>query len=587
MKKYSLALAALVFCTLLGLLTVAEWPASFWKGEEKSLIYPPGANPSAAQVANDTARVVSENAEATIKRRCLGLFWVAVGCIGAWLIEFIRGEREQLEEFSKLKESFQSDAAEPVKAAIARIDSLEKAMTATGKALFMRTKRQSRNVEHHLDNVVECRYLGRGPEVLKQVLDRLEKAEAVCNTFVFFGVPEREFSSVGYSPDLINEVRDEIKGFIKKKRSWIDIVSPEVVNSPTLNWSKFLPELEKEAEELMEAKKKLEAETLRKALEGYRVRRLKGMYPVINFMILRYGDDQEEVIFGWGHHSEDKTNRVFLSGRRQVVETFKSYWNVLEKDSDEFKPHEKPITAPDITGWWFRVSYCVHNDCKARDGIPETANGLHDVALVKIALVENRNIVVSGEKFSIKDSTIIRSSRFRSRAVDLADYRLWFATTSDKKDRLSVAGWYRFVHAEQKNYEVINIPEFYGEFLDFSERHADIPDSESFKRLQVGRLLLFGKRIPSEWIRADANGSDQNEDPVHGREGYLREIPNAPEKQVQIVRRGLEWWESCGKARWSYTERIRAEAPAAWLQIESECIAVSEAAVTPVNEPSR
>jgi len=388
MKKYTLALAALLVCTVLGLMTLAEWPATFWKGEQKTLTYPAGENPTPAQVINDTAKIVSDNADATIERACLGSFWVAVGCIGAWLIEFIRGEREREDQFKKLKQSFTSEAADPVRTAMTKIDDLEGKINATGKLIFLHMKQRSAAVVKHLDNVVECRYLGRGPEVLKQVLDRLEKAEAVCNTFVFFGVPEREFSSVGYSPDLINQVRDEIKGFIKKRRSWIDIVSPEVVNSPTLNWSKFLPELEQEAEKLTAAKKEFEAENLRKALEGYRIRRLKSMYPIINFMILRYGDDQEEVIFGWGHHSEDKTNRVFLSGRRQVVETFKSYWNVLEKDSDEFKPHEKPITAPDIAGWWFRVSYCVHNDCKARDGVPSTAGNLHDVALVRVALIE-------------------------------------------------------------------------------------------------------------------------------------------------------------------------------------------------------
>ena len=121
-----------------------------------------------------------------------------------------------------------------------------------------------------------------------------------------------------------------------------------------------------------------------------------------------------------------------------------------------------------------------------------------------------------------------------------------------------MAGWYRFVHAEQKNYEVINIPEFYGEFLDFSEGTADVPECECFKRLQVGRLLLFGKRIPSEWIREVMNGDDPGH-PLDGREDYLRDIPNAPEKQVQLVRRGLEWWELLGKARWSYGETNRRE----------------------------
>ena len=72
MKKYTLALAALLVCTVLGLMTLAEWPATFWKGEQKTLTYPAGENPTPAQVINDTAKIVSDNADATIERACLG-----------------------------------------------------------------------------------------------------------------------------------------------------------------------------------------------------------------------------------------------------------------------------------------------------------------------------------------------------------------------------------------------------------------------------------------------------------------------------------------------------------------------------------
>jgi len=91
-----------------------------------------------------------------------------------------------------------------------------------------------------------------------------------------------------------------------------------------------------------------------------------GNTDVYKRQLLRYENDDEEAIFGWGHHSEDPGGRVFMTKSPRLIAVFDFFWRMLEKDSMSFMPDERrPIAPADITGLWFSTAYApVQNwDC--------------------------------------------------------------------------------------------------------------------------------------------------------------------------------------------------------------------------------
>lgn len=417
----------------------------------------------------------------------------------------------------------------------------------------------------HFDNVVDCRYLGLGSQTLNQVLERLKTAQTVKNTFVLFGVAEKD----AYVKDQFHELHKKINSFLKAGGSWTDIVSQDVVNSQTMSWLKFLSELHEEAKKVGNAGEKINAQQAQEAIERYRMSHLKGIYPLINFMILRSGDDIEEVIFGWGHHSEDPTGRVFLSRNKRLIATFDQYWKILEKDSVLVELQSRPITPAEITGLWFRVSYLVDHDWKARAGIPpEAKDDPHDIALVKISIQENRNLVIEGRRFKlVKDEAvagrdksttqkkrITRIEGFKSNAADLELDRIWFATTSASDEKLHIAGWYRFIKDHQEEFGDIRIQTFRGEFAEYTP--AGAPSSFTYK---VGRLLLYGQKVPKSWLK-NYSSDLQSEHPKELKtnnlkaEGFLDDFPNADKDKIDLIEAGLRWWNKEGKKNWQYGE---------------------------------
>ena len=450
-----------------------------------------------------------------------------------------------------------------------RLDEYSGVLSNTGKHFQTTLK----DAVDRFDSAVDCRYIGLGSKTLNQVLERLESAQTVRNTFVLFGIAEKD----AYPNEQFKQVGKIIKPFLKRGGNWTDIISQDVVNSPTKKWLEFLDELIEESE------KGNEKDLAKAAIERYKVRHLKGIYPLINFIILQYSDGSEEVIFGWGHHSEEPSGRVFLSRNKRLIATFDQYWKILEKDSTLVDWQKRPITPTEITGLWFRVSYYLTRDWKARAGVPfPEANGdPNDMALVKISIKENRNLVVEGRRFRFfegippekteekepeaqprkagtQGKCIKRINSFDSKAVDLEESRLWFSTTSGHDEKLHIAGWYRFVIDPKKDDpKDVRIEQFYGEFVEYKELEKSTTkepeksmpkaDDASPFEYQVGRLVLYGRKLPSKGLKHYKKTSESPEE-----DDFLDDFPNAPKDQIALIRDCLKWWDEEGKRNWQY-----------------------------------
>ena len=398
-----------------------------------------------------------------------------------------------------------------------------------------------KDIIEQLDNTIECRYVGLGQKTVQQIVERLERAEEVKNTYVLFGIGESDTYAQGEF-ELFHEA---IRNFLDKGGSWSDIISQGVISSPAEGWLGVIVKLYEKAGD--DPNKKA-------GLERYKIHRLKESYPLINFTILRYKDDTREVIFGWGHHAEDPTGRVFVSRSEPLISSFEQYWHMLEKDSILVHPAVgqmklRTITPSDITGLWVRVSfYLDRSDWKAEHG-PPPGESLHDVALVKINIDDNRKLVVEGKRFKVEAGGGVSGEHgFESKAADIEKFSLWFATTSNSEEKLHIAGWYEFTpDAEPIWSKSVRIREFYGEFVEYEkdERLRDDSTDRHTFNMKVGRLILFGTRVRKHWLVRYEEGADR---PCTAGD-YIDDFPSAPERQAALVKECLEWWRKEGEPR--------------------------------------
>ena len=71
------------------------------------------------------------------------------------------------------------------------------------------------------------RPLGRGNEVLRDVLDLTRGASLVKNTFILFNLSESDALSQGYSEEDLKYIKTSIRDFVHRYGHWHDIVSPD------------------------------------------------------------------------------------------------------------------------------------------------------------------------------------------------------------------------------------------------------------------------------------------------------------------------------------------------------------------------
>ncbi len=393
-----------------------------------------------------------------------------------------------------------------------------------------------------IDNVIDLRYLGQGQQSVNPILDRIKNAQSIRNTLVFFDLSERDLAFASYVKGDIYRIQDAIGTLLTKGGSWTDILSQDAVNSEHLDWLK--PWRDRSKGGILPANqssKPFQSSPSEAERDHYVIRCLNESYPVLNFMILQYGDGDEEVIFGQGHHSEDPSGRVYLSRNAKLIETFERYWRVLERDSTPFVPgRTKPMSAVDIRGMWLRACLKVPQDWWAVNGLPSADSPCIDFAFVKIYIAKNRRLVVDAHRYQACDD-LRRQAGFHSIATDLDDTRLWFATETADKNELNRAGWYRFIRPSDFDNKSLKIREFYGEFrLQASQEASQDHDSRNFPASNE-KLMVVGERLDLDLLR--------------GLPSYDKLFPNGipssvdtdfvddPTTQSALNQLAREWWE--------------------------------------------
>jgi hypothetical protein len=363
----------------------------------------------------------------------------------------------------------------------------------------------------NISRAFDCRYLGTAEAALPAILGKARKARVVRNTLVMFEILERDVAVVCYSETKIAEIHECIKQVLADgEGAWTDIVSQDVINSSSLKWFELVNTL--------------------KGTSGissrYRLRRLKETYPIINFMILGSQNDSEEVIFGWGHHSEDPGGKVFITQNAHLVSVFDHFWDMLEDDSVALLPDTAwPIAPADIIGIWFSQAYACPTTGVVAPGRVPAGNPVNS-ALLEIKVNSDRNLIVRGAIFRGEKTWPIESV-----AADLTDDRLSFLSKNSEES--FNAGYYQFIHlkssAKKPNAGKSNTTdEFYGQFL--------IPPGGNNK--DQTKLLLVGHRITDELLG------------TQGLPAEPTKLPDDPRLLNAIVTQCRIWWETTGNGRW-------------------------------------
>jgi len=306
------------------------------------------------------------------------------------------------------------------------------------------------------------RPLGRGNEVLRDVLDLTRGASLVKNTFILFNLSESDALSQGYSEEDLKYIKTSIRDFVHRYGHWHDIVSPDVINLPRINWHSLVDG----------------------SVPRYRLHRVRSRYPVINFLLIQRPEALTEVVFGWGHHLQDPTGNVFASAYQPIVKMFEHYWEILIADSVVQSHQRGPIDALDLEGAWFRVAYHVTVDEQA-DALRCLGHPPADVALVFMTAEDSgRKVNATGYRYVCEGDSIARHLEdFQSVAVDLVQSRLWFATKKHHRDEF-VAGWYDFLEYNRAQ----RLWKFLGEFSESALDHTSAPGPR-------GKLVVYGCRL--------------------------------------------------------------------------------------------
>ena len=360
-----------------------------------------------------------------------------------------------------------------------------------GKELTSEMEGVRETIETHAD----CLYLGRPDEIVTICAARLKKATKIRNTFVAFRIPN--------DADVQKYLSDNPRADIVKSQSWEDIFSEESLSFNSLRT--FLNST---------------------AANRYSAYVLRRPYPIVNFVLLEYGEQEPEVLFGWGFHHKDKIGSIYAS--KGLYSLFNRYWEALSDDSVPLRVEGRLcLTRYEIKGLWLTVAVSGHATGNIRAKSPL------NVALTLIKIDDAQRIAVEIRRYKLTSgSTVDTSSVYQtviSKASYLRESELWFVAEVHGK---LTAGSYNFVQKENSGQKEwcffsnfieegnANVIGVYGRKLASLAAFPDDPTTTS------NYLNSYDAQVLSFWNREEASRSGEQ-----GQQAAFSSVDGSPNTQ--------------------------------------------------------
>ena len=182
-------------------------------------------------------------------------------------------------------------------------------------------------IETHALNIIQSqesesiKCLGVANDVAPKIFDQLLCASEVYNTFVAFEAP--------YTNSTNDHIVKVISRYIKEDRGmWEETVSE-------FGFSRV-----KQIEDMIGQ--------LPQTFKVRRIRKDKGVFPVCNFVILKYPHTSgraSEIYLGWGYFHGGANDNVFWSNQKELVSFFLAYHRAL-RTNEISVPYPTPDPEP-------------------------------------------------------------------------------------------------------------------------------------------------------------------------------------------------------------------------------------------------
>ena len=189
-----------------------------------------------------------------------------------------------------------------------------------------------------IEQVIDCRYIGKYPEAWKYLITRLEYISCVKDVTVVYGIKQDLLDQFFYRQQSGFDPTGQIAEFVKKGGVWREIGSPNIKEA-------FIDKIVKEIGDDYNSRLFYAAS--------------REETPQMNFTVVEYktrGEDnlqQRQVLFGWGHHKFDDLGHVFSSTNPFLVDTFDRLFTALSENvspypqaSDSGQPSSGILSFP-------------------------------------------------------------------------------------------------------------------------------------------------------------------------------------------------------------------------------------------------
>lgn len=185
------------------------------------------------------------------------------------------------------------------------------------------------DLDKSVHGTANCICIGNSWEAIDYLKRRIGYAQEVKDTFIIHGIDEHEMTQ--FLREVHQKLEPEISDFIaNKEKLWINIYEESTFNV-----------MEEFHGKIYDVSKKN---------NNYHVRTVKATVPIVNVTILEYSrlKSDREVLFGWGHHKNDRVGIVFSSKNDIIIDAFDRYFASIMSESVTPKIANKQGNTKDV-----------------------------------------------------------------------------------------------------------------------------------------------------------------------------------------------------------------------------------------------